>query len=141
MSSDGLDEGIPESLRHAAFLPLLSFLQIGPASTGSENYINVISGRNSDIRQRAEALTLLPSASGVVIARIFNIWGIADLFNALYRANHAALMAGQLGATYFIPTFIVPLLLIRHGLSFRILMQSQIQPAMQEAGTWHDGLV
>lgn len=50
-------------------------------------------------------------------------------------------MAGQLGATYFIPTFIVPLLLIRHGLSFRILMQSQIQPAMQEAGTWQDGLV
>jgi hypothetical protein len=31
-------------------------------------------------------------------------------------------MAGQLGATYFIPTFIVPLLLITHGLGFRILL-------------------
>ena len=64
------------------------------------------------------ALILLPSASGVVIAWIFNIWGTADLFNAFYQANHAGLMAGQLGATYFIPTFIVPLLLITHGLGF-----------------------
>jgi hypothetical protein len=77
-------------------------------------------------------LTLLPSASGVVIAWIFNIWGTADLFNAFYQANHAGLMAGQLGATYFIPTFIVPLLLITHGLGFRILVQHQPQPEMQE---------
>jgi len=69
------------------------------------------------------ALILLPSASGVVMAWIFNIWGTADLFNAFYQANHAGLMAGQLGATYFIPTFIVPLLLITHGLGFRILLR------------------
>src|SRR5260370_27463306 len=70
-------------------------------------------------------LILLPSASGVVIAWIFNLWGTADLFNASYQANHAGLMAGQLGATYFIPTFIVPLLLITHGLGFRVLLQHQ----------------
>ena len=79
------------------------------------------------------ALTLLPSASGVAVAWIFNIWGTADLFNAFYQANHAGLMAGQLGATYFIPTFIVPLLLITHGLGFRILVQHQPKPAMQES--------
>ena len=79
------------------------------------------------------ALILLPSTSGVVIAWIFNVWGTADLFNAFYQANHAGLMAGQLGATYFIPTFIVPLLLITHGLGFRILVQRQPQPAMQES--------
>ena len=77
-------------------------------------------------------LILLPSASGIVIAWIFNIWGTADLFNAFYQANHAGLMAGQLGATYFIPTFIVPLLLITHGLGFRILVQHQPQSAMPE---------
>jgi hypothetical protein len=71
------------------------------------------------------ALLLLPSASGVVIAWIFNIWGTADLFNAFYQANHAGLIAGQLGATYFIPTFIVPLLLITHGLGFRILLRRE----------------
>jgi hypothetical protein len=79
------------------------------------------------------ALILLPSTSGVVIAWIFNVWGTADLFNAFYQANHAGLMAGQLGATYLIPTFIVPLLLITHGIGFRILVQRQAQPAMQES--------
>jgi len=78
------------------------------------------------------ALTALPSASGVVIAWIFSFWGTADLFNAFYQANHAGLMAGQLGATYFIPTFIVPLLLITHGLGFRILLQHQNVSAVQE---------
>ena len=79
------------------------------------------------------ALLSLPSASGVVIAWIFSVWGTADLFNAFYQANRAGLMAGQLGATYFIPTFIVPLLLITHGLGFRILVQRQPQPVMQES--------
>jgi hypothetical protein len=68
------------------------------------------------------ALISLPSATGVAITWLFNLWGTADLFNAFYQANHAGLMAGQLGASYFIPTFIVPLLLITHGLAFRILL-------------------
>ena len=74
------------------------------------------------------ALISLPSASGVVITWVFSLWGTADLFNAFYQANHAGLMAGQLGATYFIPTFIVPLLLITHGLGFRILLQRESEP-------------
>ncbi len=78
------------------------------------------------------SLLLLPSAAGVAAAWIFSLWGTADLFNAFYQANHAGLMAGQLGATYFIPTFIVPLLLITHGLGFRILLQHQPERAMQE---------
>ena len=79
------------------------------------------------------ALILLPSTSGVVIAWIFTLWGSADILNAFYQANHAGLMAGQLGATYFIPTFIVPLLLITHGLGFRILLQHQPESTMQES--------
>jgi|SRR5579872_1675183 len=79
------------------------------------------------------ALTSLPSASGIVIAWIFNVWGTADLFNAFYQANHAGLTAGKLGATYFIPTFIVPLLLITHGLVFRILLQHQNVSAVQHS--------
>ena len=71
------------------------------------------------------ALISLPRAAGVVIAWIFNLWGFADLLNAFYQANHAGLLAGQLGATYFIPTVIVPLLLITHGLAFRILLQHE----------------
>ena len=79
------------------------------------------------------SLLLLPSAAGVAAAWIFSIWGSADLFNAFYQANHTGLLAGQLGATYFIPTLVVPLLLITHGLGLRILLQHQPAPAMQES--------
>ncbi len=79
------------------------------------------------------SLISLPSAAGVVIAWIFSLWGSADLLNAFYQANHAGLMAGQLGATYFIPTFVVPLLLITHGLAFRILLQRLPQCAIPSA--------
>jgi hypothetical protein len=79
------------------------------------------------------ALISLPSVPGAVIAWIFNLWGTVDLLNAFYQANHAGLMAGQLGATYFIPTFIVPLLLITHGLGFRILLQHQNVSAVQQS--------
>ena len=79
------------------------------------------------------SLLLLPTGPGVVIAWIFNLWGSADLLNAFYQANNAGLMAGQLGATYFIPTFVVPILLITHGLAFRILLQHQNEYATRES--------
>jgi len=79
------------------------------------------------------ALISLRSSSGVAIAWVFNLWGSIHLSNAFHQGNRAGLMAGQLGATYFIPTFIVPLLLITHGLAFRILLQHQPSPAMQES--------
>jgi hypothetical protein len=69
------------------------------------------------------SLLSLRSAAGVFIAWVFNLWGTVDILNAFYQANRAGLLAGQLGATYFIPTLIVPLLLITHGLAFRILQQ------------------
>jgi hypothetical protein len=80
------------------------------------------------------SLLLLPSAAGVAAGWIFNLWGFADILNAFYQANHAGLLPGQLGATFFLPTVIVPLLLITHGLAFRILLQHQPEPAMQESG-------
>ncbi len=79
------------------------------------------------------SLLLLPRGAGVVTAWLFNIWGSADLLNAFYQANHAGLLAGQLGAAYFIPTLVVPLLLITHGLAFRLLLQHQNEPAMRES--------
>lgn len=79
------------------------------------------------------SLLLLPRGAGIVIAWIFNLWGSVDLLNAFYQANNAGLMAGQLGATYFLPTLVVPLLLITHGLVFRILLQHQSEPAMSRS--------
>jgi hypothetical protein len=79
------------------------------------------------------ALLLLPRGAGVVMAWIFNVWGLADLLNAFYQANEAGLLAGQLQATYFIPTFVVPLLLITHGLAFRILVLQQREAGVRES--------
>jgi hypothetical protein len=77
------------------------------------------------------SLVSLPRATGIVIAWIFNLWGTADLLNAFYQANAAGLLAGQLGAAYFIPTLFVPLLLLTHGLAFRILLR---QPGEHQRG-------
>ena len=79
------------------------------------------------------SLLLLPTAAGNVIAWTFNLFGLADLINVFYQAGHAGLLAGQLGAAFFLPTLIVPLLLITHGIGFRILLQHQPRPVMQQS--------
>ena len=79
------------------------------------------------------SLQLLPSAAGIAAAWLFNLWGSADILNAFYQANHAGLLAGQLGAAYFLPTLVVPLLLITHGVAFRILLQHQNRSGTREA--------
>ena len=71
------------------------------------------------------SLASLSRGAGVVIAWIWNLWGSADLLNAFYQGANAGLVPGQLGVTYFLPTLVVPLLLITHGLAFRILLQPQ----------------
>jgi hypothetical protein len=67
------------------------------------------------------ALVGLPSRLGIVLVWVFNFWGSADLLYAFYQG--LGLEPGQLGAAYFIPTVVVPLLLITHGLVFRLLLQ------------------
>jgi hypothetical protein len=74
------------------------------------------------------SLASLPRRGGIGIAWFFNLWGSADILNAFYQANHAGLKAGELGAGYFLPTLIVPLLLVTHALAFRILLQHQAAP-------------
>jgi hypothetical protein len=83
------------------------------------------------------SLLFLRSGTGLLFAWIFNVWGSVDLVNAFYQANATGLSPGQLGATYFIPTLIVPLLLITHGLMFRVLLQRQSQPALSETQPSH----
>ena len=81
-----------------------------------------------DIIAASLALLSLLSQSrpwGTLVAWLFNLWGTADLVSAFYQANSAALSPEQLGATYFIPTLVVPLLLMTHGVMFRILLQGQ----------------
>ena len=71
------------------------------------------------------SLVSLPRRAGIVIAWIFNLWGSADLLNAFYQANVAGLLPGELGAAFYIPTTIVPLLLVTHALMFRLLLRRE----------------
>jgi hypothetical protein len=59
------------------------------------------------------------------IVWIFNLWGTADLVDAFYQAARGGLLPGQLGAAFFIPTLLVPLLLITHGVAFRLLLRRE----------------
>jgi len=70
------------------------------------------------------ALAGLQSRLGIGLVWVFNLWGSADLLYAYYLGRvGVGVEPGQLGATYFIPTVVVPLLLITHGLVFRLLLQ------------------
>jgi hypothetical protein len=69
------------------------------------------------------ALVALRSTLGIPLVWLFNLWGTADLLFAFYRGNLVNLDPGQLGAAYFIVVILVPLLLITHGLVFRLLLR------------------
>lgn len=53
---------------------------------------------------------------------IFNIWGLADLINAVARGVLFT-PDGDLGATYWIPALIVPLLAVSHVYIFYLLVK------------------
>jgi len=73
------------------------------------------------------ALATLGSYTGTVLTWVFNTFGTADLLFAFYLGSRIALPdnPGLLGAGYFILTAYVPLLLITHGLAFRILLRAK----------------
>jgi hypothetical protein len=73
------------------------------------------------------ALATLGTYTGTVLSWIFNTFGTADLLFAFYLGSRISLpdTPGLLGAGYFILTAYVPLLLITHGLAFRILLRAK----------------
>ena len=74
------------------------------------------------------ALATLRSRSGTMVTWVFNTFGTADLLFAFYQGSRISLpdTPGLLGAGYFILTAYVPLLLITHGLAFRILLRTKV---------------
>ena len=56
---------------------------------------------------------------------LFNVWGTFDLIFAFYTAMTNGLVPGDLGAAYYIPTVIVPLLFISHALMFALLFSAE----------------
>jgi len=54
---------------------------------------------------------------------VFNIWGAADFLFAFVQAQRVGIDPGAFGAAFFIPTAIVPPLLVTHALIFRLLVR------------------
>jgi hypothetical protein len=80
------------------------------------------------------ALGTLKTRIGPIVLWVFSLWGTADLLNAYYQgAIGAGLDVSQFGAGYFIPTVLVPLLLITHGLLFRMLLRPDPDARAQRA--------
>ncbi len=70
------------------------------------------------------ALAGLRSRLGIGLVWVFNLWGSTDLLYAYYQGRFGVgVEPGQLGAAYFIPTVVVPLLLVTHVLVFRLLLR------------------
>lgn len=74
------------------------------------------------------AIAALGSRLEPALIWAFNLVGTADLLYAFYQGNRVslALAPGLLGATYFLPTVLVPLLLITHVVVFRLMLRTNI---------------
>ncbi len=64
-------------------------------------------------------------SSAIAAVWVFNIWGAADLLFAFYSGPHAQIQPGNLGAAFYLPTAIVPPLLVTHFLVFRLLIRRE----------------
>ncbi len=73
------------------------------------------------------ALQILPVSrkAGIATVWVFNIWGLADLLNAVARGLLFT-PDGALGAAFWIPAVIVPLLIVTHVYIFKRLWLDEI---------------
>jgi len=73
------------------------------------------------------AVATLGRRPATILVWLVNIVGTVDLLNAFYQADRVGIgnMPGLLGAAFFIPTVLVPLLLVTHALAFRVLLRQQ----------------
>lgn len=68
-------------------------------------------------------LALAKRAPGATpLVWLFSLWGAADLLFATFQGLRIGLDPGALGAAFFLPTALVPPLLVTHLLTFRILV-------------------
>jgi hypothetical protein len=108
------------ALRHMGMVFLVSTV-VGPSLPASfavpAAYGDLLAGLlalAAIVALRARSRIALP------LTWMFNVIGLLDLVNAFYQglANDV-----QLGAAYFIPTFVVPALVITHVMIFRMLVR------------------
>ncbi|HEY7654427.1 MAG TPA: hypothetical protein VIG07_16550 [Methylomirabilota bacterium] len=108
------------ALRHLGLVFLVPTV-VGPALpasfAGPAAYGDLLAGLLA-----LAAMGALRARSGIAIPLtwLFNVVGLLDLVNAFYQGLSNDV---QLGAAYYIPTFIVPALVITHLMIFRMLVR------------------
>jgi hypothetical protein len=105
----------------------LSFLDPGVAPALSRDFAvpAAYGDLGATILAVVATLALHARASWAIpIAWVFNVWGTLDLLYAFYQGQiGVGIGPGSLGAAYFIPTVVVPPLLVTHGLMFWLLLR------------------
>ena len=66
---------------------------------------------------------------GIPLVWILKLWGTIDLLYAYYNGIVLEIEPGLFGAAFYIPTMIVPALLVIHALIFLILLRTEIASA------------
>ncbi len=111
---------IPHTLRHigmAFFVPGLVLQPLPTSFVTAAAYGDLLSGLLAILSMIAlRARWRFPLA----LVGLFNIVGFTDLLNALRHAEAVP----NLGTTWYIPTFFVPVLLVTHGLIFIQLVKA-----------------
>src|SRR5262245_44403249 len=124
------DALIPLVIPHTFRFVGLSFLipgvvspSLSPAFTVPAAYGDLVAA----ILAGVATLALTARASWAIpMAWVFNVWGAADLLHAIYQGQIGVGIApGSLGAAFFIPTVVVPALLVLHGLIFWLLLRPE----------------
>jgi len=105
----------------------LSFLVPGVVSAGLPSAFAIPAAYGDLVAAILAVLATLAlsrrASLATLLVWLFNVWGTADLLYANYQGLKTGLDAGMLGAAFFIPTVVVPPLLVTHGLIFLILLR------------------
>ncbi len=112
---------IPHALRHLGLVFLVPGLVVQPLPSSFANaaaYGDLLSGLLALL-----AMVALRARWGLALGLVwvFNIVGTVDLFNALRQAE----VVPNLGTTWYIPTFVVPILLVTHVMIFAQLFRAR----------------
>lgn len=110
---------IPHALRHLGLAFLVPGLVVQPLPSSFANaaaYGDLLSGLLALL-----AMVALRARWGLALGLVwmFNIVGTVDLLNALRQAE----VVPNLGTTWYIPTFVVPILLVTHVMIFARLFK------------------
>jgi len=126
----GTDAIIPFVIPHTFRFLGLSFLipgvvspSLSPAFAVPAAYGDLVAAVLADVA----TLALAARASWAIpIVWLFNVWGTLDLLRVIYEGQiGVGIDPGSLGAAFFIPTVVVPLLLVTHGLIFWLLLRTE----------------